>query len=47
MRLITLLNHCEHFSGFAYDKARICQHSRTIEIQMAPAWLQAGVLWLP
>src|SRR5215813_1227570 len=36
MRLITLLNHCEHFSGFVYDKARLCQHSRTIEIEMRP-----------
>jgi transposase len=34
MRLITLLNHCEHFSGFVYEKARLCQHSRTIEIEM-------------
>src|SRR5215831_4910040 len=36
MRLITLLNHCEHFSGFVYEKARLCQHSRTIEIEMRP-----------
>jgi transposase len=36
MRLITLLNHCEHFSGFVYEKARLCQHGRTIEIEMRP-----------
>ena len=34
MRLITLLNHCERFSGFVYEKARLCQESRTIEIIM-------------
>jgi transposase len=36
MRLITLLNHCERFSGFVYEKARLCQESRTIEISMRP-----------
>ena len=36
MRLITLLNHCERFSGFVYEKARLCQESRTIEIEMRP-----------
>jgi len=36
MRLITLLNHCERFSGFVYEKARLCQESRTIEILMRP-----------
>jgi transposase len=36
MRLITLLNHCERFSGFVYEKARVCQHSGTIEIEMRP-----------
>jgi transposase len=36
MRLITLLNHCERFSGFVYEKARLCQESRTIEIKMRP-----------
>jgi transposase len=34
MRLITLLNHCERFSGFVYEKARLCEESRTIEIKM-------------
>ena len=36
MRLITLLNHCEHFSGFVYERARLCQHSQTIEISVRP-----------
>src|SRR5215468_5921102 len=36
MRLITLLNHCEHFSGFLYEKARLCQHSRTSKSQCGP-----------
>jgi transposase len=36
MRLITLLNHCERFSGFVYEKARLCQESRAIEIEMRP-----------
>jgi transposase len=36
MRLITLLNHCERFSGFVYEKARLCQESQTIEIEMRP-----------
>src|SRR5262249_60760254 len=54
MRLITLLNHCEHFSGFVYDKARLCQHSRTIEIEMRPRrcsknacrrWLEGQAVW--
>ena len=34
MRLITLLNHCERFSGFVYEKARLCEESRTIEIKI-------------
>jgi len=25
MRLIRLLNHCHHFPGFVYAKARLCQ----------------------
>jgi hypothetical protein len=36
MRLITLLNHCRHFPGFVYEKARLCQESSTIEIQVRP-----------
>jgi transposase len=36
MRLITLLNHCQHFSGFVYVKARLCASSQTIEIDVRP-----------
>ena len=36
MRLITLLNHCQHFPGFVYEKARLCPDSRTIEIDVRP-----------
>jgi transposase len=34
MRLITLLNHCQHFSGFVYVKARLLASSQTIEIDV-------------
>ena len=36
MRLITLLNHCQHFPGFVYEKARLCPESSTIEIRVRP-----------
>jgi len=36
MRLITLLNHCQHFTGFVYEKARLCQQTGTIEIDVRP-----------
>jgi hypothetical protein len=36
MRLITLLNHCQHFSGFVYVKARLLASSQTIEIDVRP-----------
>jgi transposase len=36
MRLITLLNHCQHFTGFVYGKARLCQQTGTIEIDVRP-----------
>ena len=36
MRLITLLNHCQHFPGFVYEKARLCPESSTIEIHVRP-----------
>jgi transposase len=36
MRLITLLNHCQHYSGFVYVKARLCSQSQTIEIEVRP-----------
>ena len=32
MRLISLLNHCHHFPGFVYEKARLCAESGRIEI---------------
>jgi transposase len=36
MRLVTLLNHCQHFSGFVYVKARLLASSQTIEIDVRP-----------
>jgi transposase len=36
MRLITLLNHCHHFTGFVYEKARLCAESGMIEIDVRP-----------
>jgi len=36
MRLITLLNHCHHFPGFVYKKARLCPDKGTIEIDVRP-----------
>ena len=36
MRLITLLNHCHHFPGFVYQKARLCPERGIIEIDMRP-----------
>jgi transposase len=36
MRLITLLNHCQHFPGFVCEKARLCPDSGTIEIHVRP-----------
>ena len=36
MRLITLLNHCHHFPGFIYEKARHCPDKGTIEIHVRP-----------
>jgi len=36
MRLISLLNHYQHFPGFVYDKARHCAESQTIEITVRP-----------
>jgi len=32
MRLISLLNHCQHFPGFVYEKARLSPDSGRIEI---------------
>src|SRR6266851_948023 len=36
MRLITLLNHCHHFPGFVYEKARLCPERGIIEIDVRP-----------
>jgi hypothetical protein len=36
MRLISLLNHYQHFPGFVYEKARHCAQSQTIEITVRP-----------
>ncbi len=36
MRLISLLNHYQHFPGFVYEKARLCASSQTIEITVRP-----------
>jgi transposase len=36
MRLITLLNHCQHFTGFVYEKARLCPKTGIIEIDVRP-----------
>jgi len=30
MRLISLLNHYQHFPGFVYERARHCAASQTI-----------------
>jgi hypothetical protein len=35
-RLISLLNHYLHFSGFVDEKARYCAESQTIEISVRP-----------
>ena len=34
MRLICLLNQCQHFPGFVYQKARLCPQSLSIEIDV-------------
>jgi transposase len=36
MQLITILNHCHHFPGFVYAKARLCRDQGTIEIDVRP-----------
>ena len=36
MRLICLLNQCQHFPGFVYQKARLCPDSLSIEIDVRP-----------
>ena len=36
MLLTRLLNACHRFPGFVYEHARLCEHSKTIEIQVRP-----------
>src|ERR1700739_4060174 len=36
MRLICLLNHCQHFPGFVYEKARLCPDSSRSESDARP-----------
>ncbi len=36
MRLITLLNHCQHFPGFVYETARLRPETKAIEISVRP-----------
>ena len=36
MRLITLLNQCQHFTGFVYAKAQLCPKAGIIEITVRP-----------
>jgi transposase len=36
MLLTRLLNVCHHFPGFVYERARLCQQSDTIEIEVRP-----------
>src|SRR6202158_3773547 len=36
MRLISLLNHYQHFPGFVYERARLCAASQSIAITVRP-----------
>ena len=36
MRLISLLNHCYHFPGFVNVVARLCEHNKSIEVEVRP-----------
>src|SRR5579859_6301246 len=36
MLLTRLLNACHHFPGFVYEGARLCEASKTIEINVRP-----------
>ncbi|MFJ1257034.1 hypothetical protein [Cupriavidus sp. CuC1] len=36
MLLTRLLNACHHFPGFVYESARLCESSKTIEIDVRP-----------
>lgn len=43
MQLITLLNHCQRFPGFVYEKARLCAESKTIEVEVRPRLNSKGI----
>lgn len=43
MQLITLLNHCQRFPGFVYEKARLCAESNTIEVEVRPRLNSKGI----
>jgi transposase len=45
MRLISLLNHYQHFPGFVYELARLCAPSQTIEISVRPRRGLRPVCW--
>lgn len=36
MLLTRVLNACHHFPGFVYERARLCEHTKTIEIDVRP-----------
>ena len=36
MLLTRLLNACHHHPGFVYERARLCERSRTIEVSVRP-----------
>ena len=36
MRLISLRNHCYHFPGFVNVVARLCEHNKSIEVEVRP-----------
>src|SRR5665647_1729875 len=36
MRLISILNHCYHFPGFVNVVARLCEHTKSIEVEVRP-----------
>lgn len=43
MQLITLLNHCQRFPGFVYEKARLCAESNAIEVDVRPRLNSKGI----
>lgn len=36
MQLIMLLNHCQRFPGFVYERTRLDAESQTVEVDMRP-----------